>query len=72
MEQRLASICRASYQRFAASPTVTPFETILPIAEVDPELGLSVGENESRNIKGAHFAVGCGYSYHQLLKGAPL
>jgi hypothetical protein len=27
---------------------------------------------ESRNIKGAHFAVGCGYSYHHLPKGAPL
>jgi hypothetical protein len=26
----------------------------------------------ARNIKGAHFAVGCGYSYHHLPKGAPL
>jgi hypothetical protein len=26
----------------------------------------------ARNIKGAHFAVGCGYSYHHLAKGAPL
>jgi hypothetical protein len=26
----------------------------------------------SRNIKGAHFVVGCGYSYHHLPKGAPL
>jgi len=25
-----------------------------------------------RNIKGAHFAVGCGYSHHHLPKGAPL
>src|SRR5258705_8758290 len=30
-EQRLTSICRAYYQRFAASPTVTLFETILPV-----------------------------------------
>jgi hypothetical protein len=29
-------------------------------------------QGESRNIKGAHFAVGCGYSYHHLPKGAPL
>jgi hypothetical protein len=27
---------------------------------------------KSRNIKGAHFAVGCGYSHHHLPKGAPL
>jgi hypothetical protein len=27
---------------------------------------------DARNIKGAHFAVGCGYSYHHLPKGAPL
>jgi hypothetical protein len=27
---------------------------------------------ESRNIKGAHFAVGCDCSYHHLPKGAPL
>src|SRR5216683_4367390 len=27
---------------------------------------------KSRNIKGAHVAVGCGYSYHHLPKGAPL
>jgi hypothetical protein len=35
---------------------------------------LSVDENraKSRNIKGALFAVGCGYSYHHLPKGAPL
>ncbi|WP_433970374.1 hypothetical protein [Tunturiibacter gelidiferens] len=26
----------------------------------------------ARNIKGAHFAVGCGYSYHHLPKGAAL
>jgi hypothetical protein len=26
----------------------------------------------ARNVKGAHFAVGCGYSYHHLPKGAPL
>jgi len=25
-----------------------------------------------RNIKGAHFAVGCGYSHHHSSKGAPL
>jgi hypothetical protein len=32
------------------------------------------GDNRpnARNIKGAHFAVGCGYSYHHLPKGAPL
>jgi hypothetical protein len=26
----------------------------------------------ARNIKGAHFAVVCGYSHHHLPKGAPL
>jgi hypothetical protein len=26
----------------------------------------------ARNIKGAHFGIGCGYSYHHLPKGAPL
>jgi len=26
----------------------------------------------ARNIKGAHFAVGCGYSHHHLPKGALL
>ena len=26
----------------------------------------------ARNIKGAHFAVSCGYSHHHLPKGAPL
>jgi len=29
-------------------------------------------QGNARNIKGAHFAVGCGYSHHHLPKGAPL
>jgi len=31
-----------------------------------------VGLPIARNIKGAHFAVGCGYSHQHLPKGAPL
>jgi hypothetical protein len=33
---------------------------------------MTVPRSIGRNIKGAHFAVGCGYSYHHLAKGAPL
>jgi hypothetical protein len=42
----LASISRAYYQRFAASSTVTPLETILPVVGSIPNSGVS-GENES-------------------------
>jgi hypothetical protein len=34
-----------------------------------PTYGLSLN---ARNIKDAHFAIGCGYSHHHLPKGAPL
>jgi hypothetical protein len=42
----LASISRAYYQRFAASSTVTPLETILLVVGSIPNSGVS-GENES-------------------------
>jgi hypothetical protein len=59
MEQRLTSICRAYYQRFAASPTVTLFETILPVRGGRSGTGVSIGENRpealnktTRRLKG--------------------
>ena len=51
LEQRLASIFRAYYQQFAAFPTVTPFETILPVNVGSIRTRVSVGENESLSEK---------------------